>query len=784
LLCQDFILLKTAILIQDIDIPERFPYDPSQGDVEMNTRFKKFLSISPLKIGLIIILGIVFLYFLDFSFLRFMELKMYDLRMASRGDRKPGGEVVIAAIDEKSLSELGRWPWSRAIIANLVNTLKQNGAKAVGFDVVFSEPDNQAWQKSLADFSREAARIGLAEKRLSMLLQNESRKADMDSTLAEAIKKSDNITLGYFFHTVKENAPHLTEEDIRQAAEKISVSKYPAVQYRSKPDTSRLIAAYAVVPNISTISDAAQGSGYFNAFPDSDGVLRWAPLAIRFRDDLYASLSVSLLMQYLDWPMLTITVGETGVEGIKIGDLGIPVEESGRMLINYLGPGKTFPHYSISDILKGRIGQELLKDKIVLVGATATGIYDLRVTPYSAVFPGVEVHANIIDNLLHGDFIRRPGWAGLLDIGTIVLLGLIASFLLVRTRAIHGLLLALAIIGSYISLNCYLFSRYNLWLNLLYPVISISMVYLGITICKYVTEEREKKKIRNAFQFYLTSSVITEMLKDPSKLKLGGDKKDLSVLFSDIRGFTTISEKMNPEELVHLLNEYLTAMTNIVFQYDGLLDKYMGDAIMAVFGAPLNQPDHAERACRTALDMIRELRELQLKWKAEGRPHLDIGIGINSGDMVVGNMGSEMRFDYTVMGDSVNLGSRLEGINKEYGTNIVISEYTYIRIKDRFICRELDSVKVKGKYQPVKIYELLAEGNSSDAAGPYGYIKFFNEGLTKYKLGYWNEAVESFQKVLAMHPSDHPSKLYIARCMELQDNPPEAWDGIYVMTKK
>jgi adenylate cyclase len=273
------------------------------------------------------------------------------------------------------------------------------------------------------------------------------------------------------------------------------------------------------------------------------------------------------------------------------------------------------------------------------------------------------------------------------------------------------------------------------------------------------------------------------MLKDPSKLKLGGDKKDLSVLFSDIRGFTTISEKLTPEELVHLLNEYLTAMTNVVFKYDGLLDKYMGDAIMAVFGAPLDQPDHPIRACRTALDMMEELKKLQEKWAGEGRPVLDIGVGINTGDMVVGNMGSEMRFDYTVMGDSVNLGSRLEGINKEYGTNIIISEYTYEAVKDVFFCREMDSVRVKGKKRPVRIYELIGEKKDVETWGEA--IRFFEDGLSKYKQGLWDKAIESFQKVLALRPSDASSRLYIERCQALKENPPEGpWDGVFTMTKK
>lgn len=751
----------------------------------MNNRLKKLFSASPLKLGLLITACIVLLYFVDFSFLRFMELKALDLRMVSRGVRAPGGQTVIAAVDEKSVNELGRWPWPRATVARLLDKLKQYGALSVGFDIFFSEPSNEAWIRSIDEISRAARQSALADKKLSGILDQKRKIADGDSELARAVAESGNVTLGYFFHTARKEAGHLTQAEIDAGMDRIAASKYPVVQIQGTPDLSRLISAFAAVPNIAGISDSARNSGYANAFPDSDGVLRRAPLVIRFGEDLYPSLALSLLVQSLDGPMLAAGLSEIGVSGIRIGDRGIPTDESGRMLINYLGPGNTFPHYSVSDILSGRIEPELLKDKIVLVGATAAGIYDLRVTPFSTVYPGVEVHATVIDNILHGDFIRRPGWAGLLDVTTVLLFGLAMSFILPRFRALQSFLLVLAVLALYVAGNILLFSRYNLWLDIVYPVLTIVIVYLGLTVYKYMTEEREKKKIRNAFQYYLSSPVINEMLKNPGKLKLGGDKKDLSVLFSDIRGFTTMSEGMSPEALVQLLNEYLTAMTNIVFKHDGLLDKYMGDAIMAVFGAPLDQPDHAVRACRTALDMMEEMHKFQAKWKAEGKPVFDIGIGINSGDMVVGNMGSEMRFDYTVMGDNVNLGSRLEGINKEYGTNIVISEFTYAHIKNDFICRELDSVKVKGKHLPVRIYELLEQGKAADADTRYAFLKVFNEGLVKYKLGLWDEAASSFRRVLQMRPEDRPSELYVRRCKELKENPPEGeWDGVYTMTKK
>jgi len=750
----------------------------------MNERMKKIFSMLPLKITILVIFLALVMFFIDVPFLRFMELKALDLRMVSRGKLAAGGETVIAAIDEKSLGELGRWPWPRTTIARLVDKLKGYGAKAVGFDIVFSEPEQNSSLSGVVDLSKEVKKMGIRDRRLQGFLDKKKLVADTDEALAKAIKRAKNVTLGYFFLKSSKEAEHMGEKEIEAAAENIANSRYQMIKGEMS-DASALsnVTAYSAVTNLKLLSEAAENSGYFNAFPDSDGTFRWSPLAIKFQDSYYLPLSLSLIAQYLDWPMLTLNMAKHGIEGIKIGDVNIPTDETGRMLVNYYGPGRTFPHYSISDIIKGKLSPDTFKDKIVIVGATAIGIYDLRVTPYSSVYPGVEIHATAIDNILHGNFLHRSSGTQLLDVCAIVFFGLLIGIVVPRVKAVQGMVLSLLVLIAFILINALIFSRYNLWLNIIYPALTMIMIYLGITVYRYITEEREKKKIRGAFQYYLTASVINEMLKDPSKLKLGGDKKDLTVLFSDIRGFTTISEKLTPEDLVRLLNEYLTAMTNLVFKYDGLLDKYMGDAIMAVYGAPLDQPDHAIRACRTALDMMGELKKLQKKWTDEGRPAFDIGIGINSGDMVVGNMGSDMRFDYTVMGDMVNLGSRLEGINKEYGTNIVISEHTYAAIKDALFCRELDSVRVKGKKLPVKIYELLGEKKDAEKWGIS--VSLFEEGLSKYKQGLWDEAMAAFRKVLDVRKDDAPSKLYIERCEELKENPSEGpWDGVFTMTRK
>lgn len=749
----------------------------------MGNLIKKIFSVSPLKITILVISLSLVMYIVKVPFFHFMELKALDLNFMARGVRAPGGETVIAAIDEKSLAELGRWPWPRTTIARLIDTLNEYGVKSIGFDVVFAEPDENSSLKDLKELSIKIDDIGLKDPALLKFLDEKKEEADTDLALARSIKRAGNVTLGYFFYVSKKDVEHLSEKDIESSEEYISGSKYDIVQMRGKLDEYAVINAYSAAPNVKLLTDAANASGYFNSFSDIDGTNRWSPLVIRFRDNFYPPLSVSVLKQYMGGSMLSLKIADYGVEGIRIGDIEIPTDETGRILLNFLGPERTFPNYSITDIIHNRLAPGLLKDKIVLVGATATGVYDLRVTPFSTAYPGIGIHATVIDNILHQNFIRRPGWTSLIDVFIIILVGSIMGIIISRSRAISGFLLGMVLIAAWTLINRFVFSSYNLWLSAIYPLFTILAVYIGITIYRYVTEEREKKKIKGAFQYYLTASVINEMLKDPSKLKLGGDKKNLSVLFSDIRGFTTVSEKMTPEELVHLLNEYLTAMTDVVFKYDGLLDKYMGDAIMAVFGAPLDLPDHPKRACMTAIGMMEELKKLQEKWQDEGRPVLDIGIGINTGDMVVGNMGSEMRFDYTVMGDSVNLGARLEGINKEYGTNIVISEFTYESVKDTLLCRELDSVRVKGKTLPVKIYELLGERKDSEKLN--GFVSVFEEGLAKYRQCRWDEAISCFKKAAEIRSGDPPSELYINRCRELKENPPESgWDCVYTMTKK
>lgn len=703
------------------------------------------------------------------------------MRFLTRGQVATSEKIVLVTIDEKSLAELGRWPWPRSVMARLLDTLGQYEAKVIGLDLVWAEPDQNSELRVWQTISQKMRDWSIKNQELEKYLSQALAAADTDQMLANSVANSRRAILGYFFHFVpQESAPsERTVEEVK------FLSAYNLVRYSSaEAQKAYVFEAEEAEVNIPIISAAAQGAGFFNIFPDRDGTVRWAPLVVKYKGKHFCSISLAVLQKFLGGPPLVLQLAEFGVEKVTLGDIPIPANEEGCLLINYCGPPKTFPHYSATDVIHGRIGAEKFRDKIVFVGATAIGIYDMRVTPFSQVFPGLEIHANVMDTILKQKFLSRPNWVAIFDILNIILIGIILGLILPKTEAIWGAITAVSFLFLFPLIAYYLFKQEGIWINVVYPLGNIILTYLVLTVHRYLTEEREKKKIRGAFQYYLSPTVVEQMLRNPEKLKLGGEKKELTVLFSDIRGFTNFSEQMAPENLVKFLNEYLSKMTEIVFKYDGLLDKYMGDAIMAIWGAPMEQPDHPRRACYTALDMVGELSILREKWRNQGMPALNIGVGINTGLMVVGNMGSEKRFDYTVMGDSVNLGSRLEGLNKLYGTSIIVSEFTYSWVKEEILGRELDLVRVKGKDQPVHIYELLARFPVATPA-QRELAQEFQTALVEYHNRQWSKAETIWKDILQKFPADEPSKLYIERCQMLMKNPPSPdWDGVYSITTK
>jgi adenylate cyclase len=485
-------------------------------------------------------------------------------------------------------------------------------------------------------------------------------------------------------------------------------------------------------------------------------------------------------------------ISETGLERLQFGKHLLHPSRDGTAIINYTGPYRTYQQYSLVDVIDGTVRPEALKDKIVLVGATAMAIGDLRNTPFqsgSSSYMGVEVHANIIDNLLHDSergrtFLARGIREDLIDTGSILLFGLVFGAWFARIKPLYStlsLVLSLAVFGWFVYFS---FVSMGRWLSFVIPAGTLVANYAVITSFRMIFEEREKRKIRKTFSQYLSPGVIALIEKDPQKyIRPGGETKELTVMFSDIRGFTSLSEGMTADELVRLLNEYLGEMTDVIFKNLGTLDKYIGDAIMAFWGSPYPQSDHAMRACTCAIEMIRGLEKLNLKWQAEGRKEIAIGIGVNTGPVNVGNMGSAKRLAWTVMGDNVNLASRLEGMTKQYRSRIVISEGTYRQVAAHFVCRELDRIRVKGKHQPVVVYELMDVA----AARPkyQALITRFESAMEAYHLQNWRDAAGRFGELLASYPDDGPTQIFLQRAVEFLETAPEPdWDGVYVMKSK
>jgi adenylate cyclase len=451
------------------------------------------------------------------------------------------------------------------------------------------------------------------------------------------------------------------------------------------------------------------------------------------------------------------------------------------MLINFFAEPGGYDYISFSDVYNNNTTPSYFKDKIVLIGATAADLHDDVIVPISnQAMPGVEVNANLVQSILTRDFIHYQD--DITAIGVIFLFALLAGILLFRFRIYIATVLLAVLALVYVFFSIYMFDSGTI-MNVLYPLLSMTLVYIGLVVIYYLTEERSRKWITDVFGKYVSPVVIDNLIKNPDLIKLGGEKRNITIFFSDIRGFTTISERLNPEDLVQLLNGYLTEMTDIIRKNEGLVDKFMGDAIMAFWGAPLDLTDHAEVACSSSLEMMDKLRELQKKWKKEGIPSFDIGIGLNSGDAIVGNMGSSTRFDYTAIGDNVNLASRLEGLNKTYGTNIIISQGTYKVIKDKFETRKLDAVMVMGKKKPILIYELVSQKNKINKK-QRDFIKHYEAGLELYFKKKWKLAIKSFQAALKIK-DDSASNVFITRCKEfLKDPPPKDWDGVWEMETK
>ena len=732
-----------------------------------------------------------------FALIEHVEQRSLDARFRLRGSRPRDDRIKLVGIDELSLQEFGAYPISRDQYAKLISRLKADGAKVIALDITFPSPEKNSAAEALQELATNIHPTAAQRRILSRMRQ----ARDDDGILAASIKNAGDVVLGYFFldaSSAKLMDPRLSE----QYFETIEAKPFPQIQKvygGGNFDVGHAWLAanggvgYAVESNIKQLSDEAKSYGFFDLDPDSDGTFRRAVLLMRYSQrDFFPSLDIETVRAYENIPDQDVkaNISENGLEQIQLGSHKIRTRRDGTALINYVGSYHSYQHYSMADVVRNRVPASAFKDKIVVVGYTAKAVGDLRATPFQhASYMGLEIHANVIDNILHS---HEPGrgflqWGLTEEMATaafVLLFGLALGYWFRRTRPLYAtlsLLVALLMFGAIVYIA---FARYGVWLSFVLPAGILIAVYGAEISFRLLVEEREKRSVRETFARYVSPDVIQLIEQDPGRyLKAGGENKELSIMFCDIRSFTTLSEDLTPDELVSLLNEYLGKMTDAILKNWGTLDKYIGDAVMAFWGSPYPQKDHAVLACEAALEMGAALEQLNQKWQAEGKKQLAIGIGINTGFVNVGNMGSVQRFAWTVMGDNVNLASRLEGMTKEYKVQCVVSEFTFSQIKDHFVCRELDRIRVKGKMRPVCIYELLSI--AKDAPLYSDLLSRFGAALAAYRRQDWAKAIRSFEELLAVYPEDGPSTVLLERSHEFQNvKPVPQWDGVYVMKAK
>src|SRR5580700_795420 len=741
-----------------------------------------------------------------------LELSSLDYRFQVRGRTRIDPRIVIVDIDQQSQEALGHWPFPRFHLARLLDNIREDGGKVVAFDITFSKPDETA--KPLDELSsqlEEQEKTGTPPNpALTARIEALRKEYDYDQQFADAIKRFGHVVLGNYFLYTQTDLKGVTPQVLASYANALAFFPFPQVRpvpsFRSAGDKGRvdLIDKYedlGLVPrgaeansDLLTGAVAAEvgGTGYFNCIVDADGVVRRMALATPFgldadraNWDMYASIDVQALRLYLGLPnqQTILWYARNGVASVEFGPkLIVRPDDVSRLMVNFHGPARTYPYISFGDAAKKQFPPGTFKDKIVLVGASATGIGDLRVTPFGGLdFPGVEIHANLIDNILNRQFLKRSGKEVLTDLFFIFLFGIPLGFWLAVVQP-RWMALGFALLLPFAAIVYFAFLRGS-WLNFIVPALFTLVPNVSlVALYRVLIEEQEKRKVRGAFQQYVSPEVIRRVLSNPGLVT--PRKTEITVLFSDVRGFTTISEALDAQDLARLLNGYLTEMTRIIFKHQGTLDKYIGDAVMAIWGAPFTEPKHGERCCQAALKMVARLSELQEKWVADGLPAMEIGIGINTGIASVGNMGSALRYGYTAMGDNVNLASRLEGLNKEYGTTILISESTCIDIADpRMIVREIDFIRVVGKSLPVTIFEILSEQAASNNGKEL--VEVFGRGREAYKARDWRAAKSAFEEVLQRWPKDGPGRVFLDRCNEyLAEGPGADWDGVYEMKHK
>jgi adenylate cyclase len=704
-----------------------------------------------------------------------MENLLYDTRIRLSA---PGGideRIVIIAIDEASLDSQGHWPWTRDKLARLVEQLFEYGVSVVGFDVVFAERDESADVRLLQEMA-SGDEDAAFRNRLSEL----EPRLDRDILFAQALGIRPTV-LGYYFDTNTKKAFETGE---------LPLSAFDF--HESMANSIYLPMAEGYAANLEVLMATAYSAGFLNnPLIDHDGVVRRAPLLHEFRLGAYESFSLAMAATILNDISLPIFVDSSAVEAgyppletIELAGRSIPIDAQGAVLVPYRGGAGSFPYVPAHKVIEGTVEKpHVLNNVIAIVGATAPGMQDLRSTPFGSIYPGVEIHANVLAGIMDGNFRWKPAYTLAAEMITVAVFGLISSLALPLLSPLVALFTASLMAILALTVNFYMWETQQIVLPLAVTLYSLMGIFMLNMVFGYFFESRSRSHMDDLFGQYVPPDLVREMSEDPRGYSLASRKLELTVLFSDIRSFTSISENLDAEELSELINLYLTPMTRIIHEYNGTIDKYIGDAIMAFWGAPIHSPDHATQAVAAALAMLDSLVELNEDFEQRGWPEIHIGIGINTGPMSVGNMGSQFRRAYTVMGDAVNLGSRLEGLTKAYGATLIVSEETAREAPD-YLYQEVDLVRVKGKAEPVVILEAIGLKDEVPAERA-AEVADFKEALMAYRRQDWDGAETILKQLLARKPGLKLYSLYLDRIAQFRAEPPGPdWDGVFTHETK
>ncbi|MBE7367413.1 CHASE2 domain-containing protein [Ramlibacter pallidus] len=730
------------------------------------------ITLVPLVFALLHATGV-----LPIGFLQRLDAIIYDARLRATMPRTLEQRVVIVDIDEKSLAEVGRWPWGRHRLAAMVDELFDRQKVAIlGFDVVFAEPDDSSGLKQLREMAqRELKDVGGFQERLGQLQAG----LDYDAVFARSLEKRP-VVLGYY----------LTSDRDGRTSGVLPAPVMDRAALQGRPIAFTRWNGYG--SNIEQLAKAAPVAGYFNSITDGDGVVRSIPLVAEHKGAYYESLSLAVFRTMVGQPAVEpgfprdrfVGRSYSGLESIVLKQgqrqLAVPVDDRVATLVPFRGEGGagggSFQYVSAADVLAKRLPEGSLRDKIVLVGTTAPGLLDLRVTPVGETYPGVETHANVISGLLDGKLPVKPDYTIGYEVVILLAAGLLLAFLLPLLSATVAVLVSVGVMLVLVALNYYLFAAHELVMPLASALVMAGMAFALNMSYGYFVESRSKRELANLFGTYVPPELVDEMVKDPDSYSMKAASRELTVMFCDMRGFTKMSERMEPTQLQELLNAVFSRLTDIIRANRGTIDKYMGDCVMAFWGAPVDTPNHAELAVKSAMEMARAVHQINEEHRAKGLPEIGVGIGLNTGSMCVGDMGSDIRRSYTVIGDAVNLGSRLEGLSKVYGVDIVVSESARKQAPE-FAWQELDRVRVKGKEQAVGIFYPVAPAG---AAGKETIeeLRTWGAFLKAYRAQDWDQCDLQLLNLQRMGAKKYLYELYSERVASMRLLPFDpGWDG-------